>query len=81
MRLQIRLVISFLVATGITAAVASSVGFMMIGKTTLDEVQRKVQQDINTAKLVFRHSLERLENQLQFYAVRSPSTRRSPRAT
>ncbi|HPP79788.1 MAG TPA: cache domain-containing protein [Deltaproteobacteria bacterium] len=72
MRLQIRLVISFLVATGITAAVASSVGFMMIGKTTLDEVQRKVQQDINTAKLVFRHSLERLENQLQFYAVRSP---------
>ncbi|HPC47244.1 MAG TPA: hypothetical protein PLW83_04305, partial [Deltaproteobacteria bacterium] len=72
MRLQIRLFISFLIATGITAAVASGVGIVMMKKSTLDEVQRKVQQDINTAKLVYRHSLERLEYQLQFIAVRSP---------
>ncbi len=72
MKLQSRLVIGFLIATCLTAAVASVVGITMINKSTLDEVQRKVQQDINTAKLVYRHNLERLEYQLQFIALRSP---------
>jgi len=72
MKLQSRLVIGFLIATCLTAAVASMVGITMINKSTLDEVQRKVQQDINTAKLVYRHNLERLEYQLQFIALRSP---------
>ncbi|HNQ85392.1 MAG TPA: cache domain-containing protein [Deltaproteobacteria bacterium] len=72
MKLQSRLVIGFLTATCLTAAVASMVGITMINKSTLDEVQRKVQQDINTAKLVYRHNLERLEYQLQFIALRSP---------
>ncbi|HOS98158.1 MAG TPA: cache domain-containing protein [Deltaproteobacteria bacterium] len=72
MKLQSRLVIGFLIATCITAAVASVVGITMINKSTLEEVQRKVQQDINTAKLVYRHNLERLEYQLQFIALRSP---------
>lgn len=44
----------------------------MINKSTLEEVQRKVQQDINTAKLVYRHNLERLEYQLQVIALRTP---------
>jgi two-component system NtrC family sensor kinase len=72
MKLQSRLVIGFLIATCLTAAVASVVGITMINKSTLAEVQRKVQQDINTAKLVYRHNLERLEYQLQFIALRSP---------
>jgi two-component system NtrC family sensor kinase len=72
MKLQSRLVIGFLIATCLTGAVASVVGIQLINKTALDEVQRKVQQDINTAKLVYRHNLERLEYQLQFIAVRSP---------
>jgi two-component system NtrC family sensor kinase len=72
MKLQTRLVIGFLIATCLTGAVATLVGITMINLTTLDEVQRKVQQDINTAKLVYRHNLERLEYQLQFIALRSP---------
>jgi len=72
MKLQSRLVIGFLIATCLTGAVATLVGITMINMTTLDEVQRKVQQDINTAKLVYRHNLERLEYQLQFIALRSP---------
>ena len=72
MKLQSRLVIGFLIATCLTGAIASVVGIQLINKTALDEVQRKVQQDINTAKLVYRHNLERLEYQLQFIALRSP---------
>jgi two-component system NtrC family sensor kinase len=72
MKLQSRLVIGFLIATCLTGAVASVVGIQLINKTALDEVQRKVQQDINTANLIYRHNLERLEYQLQFIALRSP---------
>jgi len=72
MKLQSRLVIGFLIATCLTGAVATLMGITMINMTTLDEVQRKVQQDINTAKLVYRHNLERLGYQLQFIALRSP---------
>jgi hypothetical protein len=72
MKLQSRLVIGFLIATCLPAAVAAGGGITMINKSTLAEVQRKVQQDINTAKLVYRHNLERLEYQLQFIALRSP---------
>ncbi len=62
----------FLIATCLTGAVATVVGITTINKCTLDEVQRKVQQDINTAKLVYRHALERLEYQLEFIYLRSP---------
>jgi hypothetical protein len=72
MRLQVRLVIGFLLAHVYNGHRGILVGIVMIHKTTLDEVQRKVQQDINTAKLVFRYNLESLENQLQFIALRSP---------
>ncbi len=72
MRLQSRLVIGFLIATCLTGAVATLVGITTINKNTIDEVQRKVQQDINTAELVYRHNLERLEYQLQFISLRTP---------
>ena len=41
MKLQSRLVIGFLTATCLTAAVASMVGITMINKSTLDEVQHR----------------------------------------
>ncbi|HHO75452.1 MAG TPA: HAMP domain-containing protein [Deltaproteobacteria bacterium] len=72
MKLQSRLVIGFLIATCLTGAVATLVGISSINKNTIDEVQRKVEQDINTAELVFRHTLERLEYQLQFITLRTP---------
>ncbi|MFY9397445.1 MAG: cache domain-containing protein [Desulfomonilia bacterium] len=72
MKLQSRLVTGFLIATCLTGAVATVVGITTINKNTLDEVQRKVQQDINTARLIYRHALERLQYQLEFISLRSP---------
>jgi hypothetical protein len=51
MKLQSRLVIGFLIATCLTGAVATLMGITMINMTTLDEVQRKVQQDITQPSL------------------------------
>ena len=72
MNLQTRLFIGFLIATCLTGAVATVVGITTINKNTLDEVQRKVQQDINTAELIYQYNLERLKYQLEFISLRSP---------
>ncbi len=70
--LQKRLVLGFLVATCLTGVVATLVGIHIISSRTMDEAQRKVQQDINTAKLVYGHNLERLMFQVRCVALRSP---------
>jgi two-component system, NtrC family, sensor kinase len=72
MNIQTRLVIGFLIATCLTGAVATVVGITTINRNTLDEVQRKVQQDINTAELIYNYNLERLKYQLEFISLRSP---------
>jgi len=72
MNLQTRLVIGFLIATCLTGAVATVVGITTINRNTLEEVQRKVQQDINTAELIYGYNLERLRYQLEFISLRSP---------
>ncbi len=72
MNLQSRLITGFLIATCLTGAVATIVGITTINKNTLDEVQRKVQQDIHTAKLIYSYNLERLKYQLEFISLRSP---------
>ncbi|MBN2397965.1 MAG: cache domain-containing protein [Deltaproteobacteria bacterium] len=70
--LQKRLVLGFLVATCLTGVVATLVGIHIISGSTMDEAQRKVQQDINTAKLVYEHNIERLAFQVRCVALRSP---------
>ena len=70
--LQKRLVLGFLVATCLTGVVATLVGIHIISRSTMDEAQRKVQQDINTAKLVYGHNMERLAFQVRCVALRSP---------
>lgn len=70
--LQKRLVLGFLVATCLTGVVATLVGIHIISGNTMDEAQRKVQQDINTAKLVYEHNIERLAFQVRCVALRSP---------
>ena len=72
MNLQTRLIIGFLIATCLTGAVATVVGITTINRNTLDEVQRKVQQDIHTAELIYDYNLERLKYQLEFISLRSP---------
>ena len=52
--------------------VATFVGIKIISRNTMDEVQRKVQQDINTAKLIYGYNMERLAFQIRYVALRSP---------
>jgi two-component system NtrC family sensor kinase len=70
--LQSRLVIGFLIATCLTGLVATVVGIRIINENTIAEVQRKVQQDINTARLVFDYNMAGLKSQIQCVALRTP---------
>jgi len=72
MKLQSRLVVGFLIATCLTGAVATVVGITIINQNTINEVQRKVQQDINTAELIYKHNLESLQCQMRFISLRNP---------
>lgn len=70
--LQSRLVLGFLIATCLTGLVATVVGIRVINRNTIGEVQRKVQQDINTARLVFDYNMGSLKSQVQCVALRIP---------
>jgi len=70
--LQSRLVLGFLIATCLTGLIATVVGIRIINKNTIAEVQRKVQQDINTARLVFDYNMAGLKSQIQCVALRTP---------
>jgi two-component system NtrC family sensor kinase len=70
--LQSRLVLGFLIATCLTGLVATVVGIRIINNNTIAEVQRKVQQDINTARLVFDYHMASLKSQIQCVALRTP---------
>ncbi len=66
--LQSRLVVGFLIATFLTGFVATLIGIWTINKSTIDEVQNRVRQDINTAKLIYNQTLEKITSQIQFAA-------------
>jgi two-component system, NtrC family, sensor kinase len=66
--LQTRLIVGFLIATCLTGFVAALVGIWTINKTTINEVQNRVRQDINTAKLIYNHTLEKMASLIQFSA-------------
>ncbi len=64
--LRRRLIVGFLIATCLTGFVATVIGIWPINKSTIDEVQNRVRQDINTAKLIYGESLEKITSQIQF---------------
>jgi two-component system NtrC family sensor kinase len=66
--LQTRLIVGFLIATCLTGFVAALVGIWTINKSTMGEVQNRVRQDINTAKLIYNYTLERMASLIQFSA-------------
>ena len=70
--LQNRIILGFLVATCITGMVATVVGIRVINTNTINEVQRKVRQDINAAQLIYDYTMERLQSQVRFIASRFP---------
>jgi two-component system NtrC family sensor kinase len=66
--LQNRLIVGFLIATCITGLVATIIGIWTINRSTIAEVQNRVRQDINTAKLIYNNTLERMTSLIQFTA-------------
>lgn len=66
--LQTRLIAGFLIATCLTGFFATLIGTWTINKSTIAEVQDRVQQDINTAKLIYNNTLERIVSLIQFSA-------------
>ena len=69
--LQTRLVLGFLIATCLTGFVATVVVIWTINKITIAEIQNRVRQDINTAKLVYNYQLEKISSLLKLSAERS----------
>ena len=58
--LQTRLVVGFLIATCITGFVATWVGTWTINQIMLSEVQNRVRQDLNTARLIYDSRLDNI---------------------
>jgi len=69
--LQTRLVLGFLIATCLTGFVATVVVIWTINKITIAEIQNRVRQDINTAKLIYNYQLEKISSLLKLSAERS----------
>jgi two-component system NtrC family sensor kinase len=71
LNLQNRLVVGFLIATFLTGFVATVISIWTINKSTIDEVQNRVRQDINTAKLIYNQTQEKIVYLIQFSAEES----------
>lgn len=68
LNLQSRLVVGFLIATFLTGFVATVVSIWTINKSTINEVQNRVRQDINTAKLIYNQTQEKISSEIIFTA-------------
>ena len=66
--LQSRLAFGFLIATCLTGLFATIISIWTINKSTIAEVQNRVRMDINTAKLIYNNSLEKITSLIQFTA-------------
>ncbi len=64
--LQSRLALGFLIATCLTGVIATLVAVWTINRITIAEVQNRVHQDINTAKLIYNNKLERIKSLIQY---------------
>jgi two-component system NtrC family sensor kinase len=66
--LQSRLAVGFLIATCLTGVFATLVSLWTINRNTIAEVQNRVRQDINTAKLIYGYKIEQIKSVIQFTA-------------
>ena len=68
LNLQSRLVAGFLIATCLTGFFATFISVWTINRSTIAEVQNRVRQDINTAKLIYNSTLQKTTSLIQFTA-------------
>lgn len=66
--LQTRLVVGFMIATGLTGLIATTIAIWTINRSTIEEVQNRVRQDIHTAKLIYQNTMERISFLVQLTA-------------
>lgn len=66
--LQSRLAVGFLIATCLTGVFATLVSMWTINRNTIAEVQNRVRQDINTAKLIYNYKIEQIKSVIQYSA-------------
>lgn len=60
-----------MIATLLTGFVATFIGIWTINQSTIDEVKNRVRQDINTAKLIYNQTLEKIATRILFTAESS----------
>ncbi len=68
MDLQSRLAFGFLIAACLTGIFATVVSIWTINRNTIDEVENRVRQDINTAKLIYNNKIDKIMYLVQFTA-------------
>ncbi len=71
LNLQNRIVVGSMIATLLTGFVATFIGIWTINKSTIDEVKNRVRQDINTAKLIYNQTLDKIATRILFTAESS----------
>lgn len=72
LNLQNRLILGFFIATCLTGILAITVGIRVINNNTKQEIGRRILQDINTARMIYNFTLERLIFRVQFIALGTP---------
>ena len=68
MDLQSRLAFGFLIAACLTGIFATVVSIWTINKYNINEVENRVRQDINTAKLIYSNKMDKIMYLIQFTA-------------
>jgi len=66
--LQSRLAFGFLIAACLTGIFATVVSIWTINKYNINEVENRVRQDINTAKLIYSNKMDKIMYLIQFTA-------------
>ena len=66
--LQSRLAFGFLIAACLTGIFATVVSIWTINKYNINEVENRVRQDINTAKLIYNNKMDKIMYLIQFTA-------------
>jgi len=68
--LKAKLVVSFLIVIAISGFITTIVGVRLIGSGIVKQAQEKVRMDLNSAREIYSHKLEGIENVISFTAIR-----------
>jgi len=70
MSFRARLILAFLLVIGATGGIATIVGALLIGQRFVQQAQAKVAQDINSARVIYEHEVEKVGDAVRLTANR-----------